>query len=589
MTEHTQEEAKTKEVAKMPDVPLVDGRFMPTNYGHMWTLAGTVFRAGVCAKGVDTQAKAMIVLAQGFELGISMMQAVSSIGVINGKPVLYGDTPLALVRRSGLLEYFEEREEGAWDNKDLLCSCIVKRKGDGAKVGRSFGYKKAQRANLVGKSGPWTTYPERMCQMRARAWALRDVFGDILSGITLEADVDETPEAVVVSRVTEAPPEEISQDTVRTMQEVAVETQVSGPANGKAGLLRKTLGDPVAFAHGRTDDRHLTKSERDEIADAEADRPEKDAAGNKDPEAFIDVTVSDPAADSEYRVTYVRQENGTYIYNSAGVVVRVESADQVRAKGADLYLKAKADMDALKAKTEEKPAPAEKKDDGLSAGHPWAYDNWYKKRGGNGVNTGFVAYVAGNLKTLRQVDEDVQDAVRKKWVDLYGDKPFPLDVAPAPAEDTTHQDSDGAQEEIKAPPEPEGAPNAQDPYERIERFATVSQLDPEACTKYFEKQVGAQRGHTDLAHTVDNLLKSPLSVIQAVRDFAAFGGDDSKSLYREVVSLKTIEPDLYQDAIRNLMLNDKISTDNISMMNPVELRAVQAEVSSLVDLRNSLG
>jgi hypothetical protein len=41
----------------------------------------------------------------------------------------------------------------------------------------------AKRAGLWTKAGPWQTYPRRMLQMRARSFALRDAFPDVLKGL----------------------------------------------------------------------------------------------------------------------------------------------------------------------------------------------------------------------------------------------------------------------------------------------------------------------------------------------------------------------------------------------------------------------
>src|SRR5690606_39168844 len=41
--------------------------------------------------------------------------------------------------------------------------------------------------------GPWTQYPKRMRQMRARAFALRDVFPDVLRGMPIAEAVMDTP------------------------------------------------------------------------------------------------------------------------------------------------------------------------------------------------------------------------------------------------------------------------------------------------------------------------------------------------------------------------------------------------------------
>tara|TARA_R110002020_G_scaffold37892_1_gene114463 strand:- start:30 stop:494 length:465 start_codon:yes stop_codon:yes gene_type:complete len=51
----------------------------------------------------------------------------------------------------------------------------------------------AKKAKLWGKPGPWTQYPARMLQVRARAMALRDQFADVLSGIHIGEEVRDIP------------------------------------------------------------------------------------------------------------------------------------------------------------------------------------------------------------------------------------------------------------------------------------------------------------------------------------------------------------------------------------------------------------
>jgi len=59
----------------------------------------------------------------------------------------------------------------------------------------------AKTAGLLGKQGPWTQYPRRMMQMRARSWALRDVFPDVLRGMPIAEDImDIEPMRDVTSR-----------------------------------------------------------------------------------------------------------------------------------------------------------------------------------------------------------------------------------------------------------------------------------------------------------------------------------------------------------------------------------------------------
>lgn len=111
----------------------------------------------------------------GAELGLLPLQALQSIAVINGKPGLYGDGLLAVAMShpeyAGMVEEF--------DGKRAVCT--VKRRGRPDMSGE-FTVDMAKRAGLWGKQGPWTQYPERMLQMRARGFVLRDAFADALKG-----------------------------------------------------------------------------------------------------------------------------------------------------------------------------------------------------------------------------------------------------------------------------------------------------------------------------------------------------------------------------------------------------------------------
>jgi hypothetical protein len=52
----------------------------------------------------------------------------------------------------------------------------------------------AEKAGLKGKQGPWTNYPKRMLQMRARSWCLRDVYPDVLRGVHVAEEAQDLPE-----------------------------------------------------------------------------------------------------------------------------------------------------------------------------------------------------------------------------------------------------------------------------------------------------------------------------------------------------------------------------------------------------------
>jgi len=125
----------------------------------------------------------MIAIQWGAEIGLKPLQALQNLAVINGRPCLWGDALIALVRSSPLCEYIIESMTPTG-----TATCQVKRRGE-AEQTRTFSDADAKTAGLLGKQGPWQTNPARMKQMRARGFALRDVFPDVLKGISLAEEV----------------------------------------------------------------------------------------------------------------------------------------------------------------------------------------------------------------------------------------------------------------------------------------------------------------------------------------------------------------------------------------------------------------
>lgn len=130
----------------------------------------------------------LVAIQWGMELGLKPMQAMQNLAVINGRPSLWGDAVLALVLASPVCEDVIEFYEGTGD--DYAAVCIAKRKGKEDKSAR-FSLKDAKTAGLAGKQGPWTQYRDRMLKMRARAFALRDQFADVLKGIPVAEEISD--------------------------------------------------------------------------------------------------------------------------------------------------------------------------------------------------------------------------------------------------------------------------------------------------------------------------------------------------------------------------------------------------------------
>lgn len=133
----------------------------------------------------------MLAIQHGSELGLSPMQSLQSIAVINGRPCVWGDAALALVQSSPVCEYVKEYLEGQGDN--LTAVCEAKRRGYPAPTVSRFSMSDAKRAGLAGKAGPWSQYPERMLALRARGFALRNAFADALRGLITAEEAQDYP------------------------------------------------------------------------------------------------------------------------------------------------------------------------------------------------------------------------------------------------------------------------------------------------------------------------------------------------------------------------------------------------------------
>jgi hypothetical protein len=126
----------------------------------------------------------LVAVQMGLELGLPPLQAIQGIAVIGGRPSLWGDALLALVRSSPNFDGIAEEQT------ETEATCTVKRRGEPART-VVFSTEDAKRAGLLNKDGPWRLYPRRMMQMRARAFALRDVFADVLKGVAMAEEAQD--------------------------------------------------------------------------------------------------------------------------------------------------------------------------------------------------------------------------------------------------------------------------------------------------------------------------------------------------------------------------------------------------------------
>jgi len=200
MTEEQQERAVTSRKAEV-GFSLGSG-LAPSDLDGLYRIAKMVSDSGLAPKGITSPPAIMTAMAMGAEIGLSPLQAIQTIAVVNGRPSIFGDAAIGIVSASGLLEDHTEEPFGEPNTDGHGWRCTVKRVGRQSPASREFTISDAKRAGLWKKAGPWSQYPQRMLQMRARSWALRDVFADVLRGLRIgeeQRDVPVEPEYTVTT------------------------------------------------------------------------------------------------------------------------------------------------------------------------------------------------------------------------------------------------------------------------------------------------------------------------------------------------------------------------------------------------------
>lgn len=175
--------------------------FTPTNLTEAVALAKLIASSDLAPKDYRGKAGNVLIAMQlGAELGVAPMSAIQNIAVINGRPSVWGDMMLALVQAHPDYEDHKEFMTGTGEGRTAVFQ--IKRKGQGWHE-QKFSVADAKTAQLWNKVGPWKTNPDRMLQMRARGFGLRDKFADAIKGLRLaEESMDLPPDTNKPTRET---------------------------------------------------------------------------------------------------------------------------------------------------------------------------------------------------------------------------------------------------------------------------------------------------------------------------------------------------------------------------------------------------
>lgn len=160
----------------------------PSDVAEAYKLAGAIAKTGMC--GVQSPEDALARMMFGRELGLTAMQSIRGVYMVEGRPGLDASFMHALCLRSGDCEKFDCTEES---NESVTYT--VKRRGHEAQV-ITWTLDMAKQAKLTDRgkdpsNNNWNKYPKQMLHARCKSEAARRVWPDRLAGFMSSQELND--------------------------------------------------------------------------------------------------------------------------------------------------------------------------------------------------------------------------------------------------------------------------------------------------------------------------------------------------------------------------------------------------------------
>ena len=166
----------------------------PQSTEEAWKIATAIAKSALVPKQYQGNPGDIIIAASmGARLGLDPFSAMQGIAVVNGRPTLWGDAMLAVCQSRS--DWRGQAVAWTGEGEKLACDVTVRRQVGPAidTYTGHFSVDDAKRAGLWTKQGPWSQYPRRMLELRARAFALRGAFADALLGFHAKEEMEDSP------------------------------------------------------------------------------------------------------------------------------------------------------------------------------------------------------------------------------------------------------------------------------------------------------------------------------------------------------------------------------------------------------------
>lgn len=188
------------DLVKREDAQVTTARaFEPGSFGEAMTVAATLVASRMFPH-VKSPEAAFAIIATGRELGLSMMQSLRGLHLIEGKPTLSSGAMVAIVKaRRDVCAYFRLVE-----STDQVATYETQRVGEPSPTRMSFSFEDAKRAGVTGKDN-WRKFPAAMLRARCEAALARAVYPDLLMGVYEPEELEKAPVRGTYEVVTELP------------------------------------------------------------------------------------------------------------------------------------------------------------------------------------------------------------------------------------------------------------------------------------------------------------------------------------------------------------------------------------------------
>lgn len=161
--------------------------FHPRDTAEMFRYASFLASSNLIPRALQRNASdILVVLLKGQDLGLTPMQSISGINVIDGKAEVGALMMVSMIRKSGMCESWRLVE-----STDKIATYYTKRRGETEGIPFSYTIDEAESAGLTRKGrdaaavarSPWNTQRRTMLRRRCQSMLAREEYPDVCAGL----------------------------------------------------------------------------------------------------------------------------------------------------------------------------------------------------------------------------------------------------------------------------------------------------------------------------------------------------------------------------------------------------------------------